>query len=121
MNAHHRALVLATLAAAVAIRGAAMQSGGASSTEWPAVGGDGGNARYSTLAQITTSNVTKLGAAWTARLDSTASSRAMAVVKDGMIFVTAPPSVYAFDAKTGAPVWRFQDPQLAQQFRIDWS
>ena len=111
MNAHHCALVLATLAAAVAIRGgAAMQSGAAGSTskEWPAVGGDGGNARYSTLAEITTSNVTKLGAAWTARLDNTVSSRAMAVVKDGMIFVTATPSVYAFDAKTGAQVWRFQ-------------
>src|SRR5437867_4141373 len=111
MTANQRALVLAIRAAAVAIRaGAALQSGGAGSTskEWPAVGGDGGNARSSTLAEITTSNVTKLGAAWTARLDNTVTSRAMAVVKDGMIFVTAPPSVYAFDAKTGAQVWRFQ-------------
>src|SRR5262245_60920806 len=111
MNAHHRVLMLATLAVALAIRVvAAMQSGGAGSTsnEWPAVGGDGGNTRYSTLAQLTTSNVTKLGAAWTTRLDNAVSSRAMTVVKDGMIFVTASPSVYAFDVKTGARMWRFQ-------------
>ena len=32
----------------------------------------------------------------------------MPVVNDGLMFITAPPSVYALDAKTGATVWRFQ-------------
>ena len=32
----------------------------------------------------------------------------MVVEKDGLLFLTAPPSVYALNAKTGATVWRFQ-------------
>src|SRR6188768_1241236 len=33
--------------------------------QWPAVSGDWGNTRHSTLNQITNQNITKLGAAWT--------------------------------------------------------
>ena len=77
--------------------------------EWPAVGGDAGNARYSTLTQITPGNVGRLGGAWTSpKFEPAGSARAMTVVKDGMIFVSLPPSVYAFNAKTGATAWRFQ-------------
>src|SRR6202158_4288526 len=77
--------------------------------EWPTVGADWGNSRYSMLGQITTQNVTRLGGAWMSqKFDQAASSRAMPVVKDGMIFVTAPPAVYALNAKTGTTVWRFQ-------------
>ncbi len=76
--------------------------------DWPTVTGGFGNARYSPLAQITAQNISRLGAAWTsAKLDATASSRAMAVVKDGLMFFTAPPFVYALDAKTGKTVWRY--------------
>jgi quinohemoprotein ethanol dehydrogenase len=77
--------------------------------EWPTVGGDWGNTRYSMLGQITAQNVTRLGGAWMSqKLDQAASSRAMPVVKDGMIFVTAPPAVYALNARTGTTIWRFQ-------------
>jgi glucose dehydrogenase len=38
--------------------------------DWPLVGGDWGNTRYSTLARITTSNVKTLKGAWMARLQS---------------------------------------------------
>ena len=40
------------------------------STDWPLVGGDWGNTRYSTLARINTSNVKTLKGAWMARLQS---------------------------------------------------
>jgi PQQ-dependent dehydrogenase (methanol/ethanol family) len=77
--------------------------------QWPAVSGDSGNTRYSTLAQITTQNIAKLGAAWTSqKFDAPAAARTMPLVHDGLMFVTAGPSVYALDAKTGARVWRFQ-------------
>ena len=77
--------------------------------QWPAVSGDWGNTRHSTLSQITTQNVTKLGGAWTSqKFDTPAGARTMPLVHDGLIFLTAPPSVYALDAKTGARVWRFQ-------------
>ena len=69
--------------------------------DWPTVTGASGNMRYSPLTQITPQNVTRLGAAWTSdKLDAAASSRAMPVVKDGLMFFTAPPFVYALDAKT---------------------
>ncbi len=78
-------------------------------TEWLTVGGDWANSRHSTLGYITPENVTRLGGAWISqKFDQTASSRAMLVVKDGLMFVTVPPSVYALNAKTGATVWRFQ-------------
>ncbi|HVQ14794.1 MAG TPA: PQQ-binding-like beta-propeller repeat protein, partial [Vicinamibacterales bacterium] len=79
------------------------------SKQWPAVSGDWGNTRHSTLNQITTQNITKLGGAWTSqKFDTPAGARTMPLVHDGLMFLTAPPSVYALDAKTGARVWRFQ-------------
>ncbi len=76
--------------------------------DWPTVTGGAGNMRYSPLNQISAQNVARLGAAWTSdKLDAAVSSRAMTVVKDGLMFFTAPPFVYALDAKTGKTVWRY--------------
>jgi len=76
--------------------------------EWPTVTGEAGNMRYSPLNKISAQNVARLGAAWTSeKLDAAVSSRAMTVVKDGLMFFTAPPFVYALDAKTGKTVWRY--------------
>src|SRR5437762_79577 len=81
---------------------------GRADADWPTVTGAAGNMRYSPLTQITTQNVMRLGAAWTSeKLDAAASSRAMPVVRDGLMFFTAPPFVYALDAKTGKTVWRY--------------
>ena len=69
--------------------------------------GDFGN-RYSPLDQITTQNVSRLGGVWMSeRLAPAANSRAMPVVKDGMMYFTAPPNVLKIDARTGKTVWRF--------------
>ncbi len=79
------------------------------SKQWPTVSGDWGNTRHSTLNQITTQNVAKLGGAWTSqKFESAAGARTMPLVHDGLMFLTVPPSVYALDAKTGARVWQFQ-------------
>src|SRR5262245_36794922 len=91
----------------------AVQSGDdgrrAADQEWPAVSGDRGNTRHSALKQITTQNVTKLGAAWTSqKFDSPAGARTMPLVHEGLMFLTAGPSVYALDATTGSRAWRFQ-------------
>jgi quinohemoprotein ethanol dehydrogenase len=86
--------------------GTGQQSGARS--EWLAVGGDWNNSRFSNLTQITTQNVAKLGGAWMSpKFDAPASTRAMPVVKGGMMFVTVPPSVYALNVKPGAMVCRF--------------
>lgn len=72
--------------------------------DWPAVGGDLTNDHYSTLKQIDSGNVTKLGGAWVHTFDGER-SRATPVVVDGKMFVTAGTHVYAFDPKTGAVLW----------------
>ena len=114
MSRHHRWIGVAALAGVLAIPvTVAVQSSGngraPAAKDWPTVGGEWGNTRYSTLNQITPQTVTRLGGAWQSqRFDQAASSRAMAVVKDGLMFATVPPAVYALNATTGATVWRFQ-------------
>ena len=74
---------------------------------WSTVMGDLGN-RYSTLDQINTQSVSRLGAAWMSeRLTPPANSRSMTVVKNGMMYFTAPPNVLKINARTGQVVWRF--------------
>src|SRR5262249_9172022 len=106
-----RVISVAALAGVLAVPVAvSVQSGGNAADagrEWPTVTGASGNMRYSPLDQINSQNVARLGAGWTSeKLDAPVSSRAMAVVKDGLMFFTAPPFVYALDAKTGKTVWR---------------
>src|SRR5687768_6993567 len=75
--------------------------------EWPAVGGDPGNTRYSKLKQINTGNVKNLGDAWAVKLNAAGTSSAI-VVSDGRMFVTAGAEVFALDAEKGRTVWSYQ-------------
>jgi quinohemoprotein ethanol dehydrogenase len=81
--------------------------------EWPLVGGDWANTRYSTISQIDRSNVKTLKGAWMARLNSGFgagfSQQATPVVKDGVMYVTTgQQDIFALDAKTGAILWEFR-------------
>ena len=81
--------------------------------EWPLVGGDWGNTRYSTLSKINTSNVNQLKGAWMLRLNSgfgpPYSQQATPVVKDGIMYLpTGEQDVFAIDAKTGNMIWKYQ-------------
>ena len=77
------------------------------SKEWATVSGDLGNTRYSTLAQIDRQTVATLAGAWTsAKFDAVGAGRAMPLVKDGLLFITAGSSIYAYHAKTGATAWQ---------------
>src|SRR6266851_7233408 len=78
--------------------------------EWPAIGGDWSNSRYSTLTEINRDNVKNLKGAWVVHLGSGLSPKysleGTPVVKDGVLYVsTGNDDVYAFDAKTGALIW----------------
>src|ERR671931_617984 len=79
----------------------------------PTVGGDWANTRYSTLSQINTENVSRLGGAWMARLngsgmDDKYSQQATPILKDGVLFVpTGQQDVFALDPKTGAIIWEY--------------
>jgi quinohemoprotein ethanol dehydrogenase len=97
------AVVLIILAAAGLTLAAESGTG-----EWSTVDGNSGNTRYSSLAQINTENVTKLGAAWMSeKVGPAPSSRAMPVIDSGLMFFTAPPYVVAVNIDTGKIAWRY--------------
>lgn len=113
MNSFARRYVAAMALGAVALTGGLRaqvpeQAGGYSSDDWSFAGGDQGSSRYSTLSQISTDTIDRLGGAWVTRLDGGGSSRSTPVVKDGVIFLTAGPSVQAISGATGESLWRWQ-------------
>ncbi|HXC59660.1 MAG TPA: PQQ-dependent dehydrogenase, methanol/ethanol family [Steroidobacteraceae bacterium] len=83
--------------------------------EWSLHGGDYSEQRYSTLKQITADNIKDLGLAWSADLTERGQYQSTPVVVDGRLYVTTPWSkVYAFDAKTGEKLWKY-DPKVPRE------
>ncbi len=76
--------------------------------DWPFAGGDWTSSRHSTLADITTENVDRLGGAWVTRLPGGVSSRATPVVDDGVLYLSGGANVFAIDGRTGETVWRWE-------------
>jgi PQQ-dependent dehydrogenase (methanol/ethanol family) len=81
--------------------------------DWPVIGGDLGNTRYSPLAKINVSNVDKLKGAWMTRLNSGFgpgfSQQATPLVKDGVMYIaTGEQDVFALDARTGRIIWEYR-------------
>ena len=106
-NTHHRIIVVAVVGALTIGTSTVLKSEDVgqqlASKEWATVSGDLGNTRYSTLDQLNPQTVGRLEGAWTsAKFDAVGAGRAMPVVKDGLLFITAGSSIYAYNAKTGA-------------------
>src|SRR3954452_23532432 len=84
--------------------------------DWPVVGGNLGNGRYSSLDQVNTGNVAGLKAAWMIHLGSGLSTgtppytlEATPVVQDGVMYMTSgADDVYAIDPRTGALIWEYR-------------
>src|SRR5690348_10277843 len=87
--------------------------------QWLMYGRDYSEQRYSPLKQINADNVSRLGLAWYGDLTERGGSyETTPVVVDGRIFVTSPWSkVYAFDAKTGKQLWKY-DPQVPGDYAV---
>ena len=83
--------------------------------DWRVAGGDPGNSRYSTLAQIDTGNVAQLQVAWiyhTGDLPFSSTGhgeiQATPIVVDGVLYTTTPAlAVIALQADNGRLIWRF--------------
>ncbi|MGB7344472.1 MAG: pyrroloquinoline quinone-dependent dehydrogenase [Pirellulaceae bacterium] len=88
------------------------------SSDWPAVGGDRGCMRYSTLDQITTANVDQLQVAWTWRTGEIDEPRKSTIectpiVIEGVMYVsTGHRKVAALNAATGEQLWLFDPMSL---------
>jgi quinohemoprotein ethanol dehydrogenase len=82
------------------------------SKDWPTVGLDYAETRFSKLNQIDTNNVKDLGLVWSYNLESSRGVEATPVVVDGIMYQSAPWSVvHAIDARTGKKIWSF-DPSV---------
>jgi PQQ-dependent dehydrogenase (methanol/ethanol family) len=78
----------------------------APAADFPLVGGDYGNHRYSTLAQITRSNVSRLGGAWMTHVGGRGIMQSTPVIVGGTMYLSAG-SITARDARTGELKWRY--------------
>jgi quinohemoprotein ethanol dehydrogenase len=94
-----------------AINGDYLKTGG-DGANWAMAGFNYNEQRHSPLTQINDGNVKELGIAWFADLPDARGQEATPVVVDGKMFVsTAWSKVFAYDAKTGKPLWNF-DPKV---------
>jgi len=87
--------------------------------QWMMYGRDYGEQRFSPLTQINADNVAALGLAWYADLAERGGVyETTPIVVDGRIFVTSPWSkVYAFDAKSGNRLWKY-DPHVPGEYAV---
>lgn len=109
-----RLLSLAILVSGVVVTA---QNPASRQVEWTSVGGDPGNAKYSSLTDINAGNVQRLKIAWEWRHGEgplkdygvvPGNFESTPVMIDGVLYVTTPyNNVAAIDATTGKELWRF--------------
>jgi quinohemoprotein ethanol dehydrogenase len=76
--------------------------------EWMTYGGTYSEQRFSALEQIDSSNVGRLGLRWFADYETNQDQHGSPLYIDGVIYVsTSRDVVYAFDAKTGRQLWKY--------------
>jgi alcohol dehydrogenase (cytochrome c)/quinohemoprotein ethanol dehydrogenase len=88
------------------------------STQWITYGGNYEETRFSPLKQIDTTNVGTLGLEWFADYDTNLQQTGTPLYIDGVLYVsTAWSKVYAFEAKTGKQLWKF-DPRVPGEWAV---
>src|ERR1700681_2277534 len=98
-----------------AVDGASIKANAAISKDWPTIGLDYAETRFSKLNQINADTVKNLGLTWTYNLESIRGVEATPVVVDGIMYVTASWSVvHAVDARTGKRIWSY-DPGVDRE------
>jgi len=81
---------------------------------WMSYGRTYDEQRYSTLKQIDTKSVAKLGLSWSFDFNTERGIEATSIVVDGVMYTTSSWSiVHALDARTGKHLWTY-DPQVAK-------
>ena len=91
----------------------------ANAGQWMSYGRDYSEQRFSPLAKVNADSVKQLGLAWSADFDTRRGQESTPIVVDGKLYVTTAWSkVYAFDAKTGAPLWKY-DPKVPGEWAVN--
>jgi alcohol dehydrogenase (cytochrome c) len=79
--------------------------------EWQTYSGAHSGQRFSPLAQITTSNITRLRTAWVYQPPGTFSLEGTPIVSGGIMYVTSgPANVVALDPKSATAIWQWSRP-----------
>src|SRR5215831_13679621 len=78
--------------------------------DWPGYNGDAGGNRYTTLSEITKTNVAKLTPKWMFTLRGAGLLQGTPVVVGGILYMPASNECYALDAATGRQIWHYQVP-----------
>ena len=98
-----------------AVDGASIKANTATSNDWPTIGLDYAETRFSKLNKINADNVKQLGLVWSYPLESSRGVEATPVVVDGIMYQTASWSVvHAIDARTGKQLWTY-DPKIDRE------
>jgi alcohol dehydrogenase (cytochrome c) len=79
-----------------------------SGTPWPAYNGDPRGNRYTTLAEIDKTTVSRLAPKWMFTLPNADGLQVTPVVADGIMYVTAVNECYALDAGSGRQIWHYR-------------
>ena len=82
-----------------------------SQADWPSYNGQTSGSRYSPLAQITTSNVSRTVPKWIFSLPNTSRLQVTPVVVNGVMYVSSANECYALDAGAGREIWHYQRPR----------
>ena len=91
----------------------------ANAGQWMSYGRDYSEQRFSPLTKVNPGTVKDLGLAWFADFDTRRGQESTPVVVDGVLYVTTAWSkVYAFEAKTGKPLWKY-DPKVPGEWAVN--
>jgi quinohemoprotein ethanol dehydrogenase len=91
----------------------------ANAGQWMSYGRDYAEQRFSPLKSINTETVGQLGLAWFADFDTRRGQESTPIVVDGVIYVTTAWSkIYAYEAKTGRELWKF-DPGVPGEWAVN--
>jgi len=93
----------------------ALKNAGQTGDEWLTYGLNMGETRYSPLKQIDTTNVGRLGLAWTYEIGTGGGNQeGTPLMANGVLYgITNWSITYALDARTGKELWRY-DPKVDQ-------
>jgi alcohol dehydrogenase (cytochrome c) len=82
-----------------------------SQADWPSYNGQTTGSRYSALAQITKSNVSRLAPKWMFAVPNTPPLQGTPVVVEGVMYVTSANQCFALDAGSGREIWHYSRPR----------
>ena len=112
-------VALAAGGAAAAVDSTRLDHADQDAGNWLTYGRTYSEQRYSPLARITADNVTQVGLAWFADLDSDRGQEATPIVIDGVMYVsTAWSMVKAYDAASGKLLWSY-DPEVPRRLGVN--